>query len=146
MIREAVYAAIFQLVDPLVAADTLQTASRRLEHVEDVPSTSMPAMYQNQVAEYPFQDSMSGGILTRIDLEWYVYVATDPNTRDPSTPVLNPIVDALVGLLPSATNPMSIHIDGQACSFSRGKIQYFEGLLGAKAVAKIELSVIVPFA
>ena len=146
MIREDVYNAIFGLVTPLATSGLLQTTSRRLEHVEDVPSTSMPAMYQNQVMETPFKDSMSGAYLTQLDLEWYVYVATDPNLQDPSTPVLNPIVDALVALLPGVNNPYAIQISGQTCNFSRGKIQYFEGLLGAKAIAKIELSVIVPFA
>lgn len=145
MVREDVYNAIFSLLNGLVPG-TLKSASRRLLHIEDVTPDAMPCAFQNQVSESAFGDTMVGGQMTSINLLWYVYVAVDNESDDPSTPTLNPVVDAVVNLLPNINNQIAIQIDGVTCQLRRGAIQYFEGLLGTKAVAKIEVIVLAPFA
>ena len=149
MVREDVYNAIFALLAPLTTGKEplVLTTSRRLAHIEDVAPETMPAVYQTQIDETPTQDVLAGGVGTQITLQWYVYVgATDPQSTAALSSQLNPIVDAVLGLLPSVANPLVIQIDNQTCNFRRGKVQYFEGLLGVKAVAKVEIVVTVPFA
>src|SRR5574337_608628 len=103
MVREDVYNAIFALLSPLTtgASPTVTTASRRLMHIDDVTPEMMPAVYQTQIDETPTADVLAGGVGTRITFQWYIYVsAADPQSTATITTQLNPVVDAVVSLLP----------------------------------------------
>lgn len=133
---EAALAALFALTDPL--ASSFKTRSRRLQFVEDMGAESLPAVFQNQVAR---TDEFTFNAITAavIDVEWYVY-CFQGNSEAPSTPILNPLVDALLNQLPPV-GPL-LRVGGVAMTVSRaGPTHYFEGLLGERAVARIPLRV-----
>jgi hypothetical protein len=142
MNREDVYGGLFSLLNGLVGG-VLVTATRKLRHIDDVDPSLMPACYQNQLDEEPFRDTFEGARATRVTLHWWIYVAQDPLEGDPSTPILNPVVDAVLATLPGPGQ--ALQINNVTINIERGKIQFFEGLLETKAIAKIELFVIAPF-
>lgn len=149
LVRESLYAGLFSLLNSLLTTSggPFVTVTRRLDHVEDVDPAEMPYAAQNQVSESPATETLQGGATTLAVVHWYIYCAIDNQSTDPSTPTLNPLVDAVVGLLPAVAGAtMQLVINGVAYGLKRGPVQYFEGLLGTKAVAKIEVVVLAPFA
>lgn len=132
---EAAMAALFALTDPLTQ---FKTKSRRLQFVEDMQPEALPAVFQNQIqrADEFTLNQMTASV---VDLEWYVY-AFQADELAPSTPILNPLVDAVLNQLPPV-GPL-LRIGGVAMTVSRsGPTHYFEGLLGQRAVARIPLRV-----
>jgi len=143
MVREDIYSAFFSI---LQSAQGFQTISRKLAHIDDVPKESMPYAAQNQIRETPFADTLSGPSATQIELSWFIYVAESSDSSVPSAPILNAAVDSVMNLLPSVANPVTLQVNNQTYIVIRGPVQYFEGLLGDKAAAKIDFIVRVPFA
>ena len=135
---EAAMAALFALLDPLTQ---FKTTSRRLLFVEDMAPEALPAVFQNQVARAD-QFVLNQLVASDIDLEWYVY-CYQGNDDAPSTPILNPLVDAVVNVLPPDSGVLRVGDVNTTVSRS-GPTHYFEGLLGSRAVARIPIRIKVP--
>lgn len=137
---EAAMVALFALLDGISV--TLKTKSRRLLFVEDMPANDLPAVFQNQIAR---ADNLGLNELyaADFDVEWYVY-AMQPNQDKPSTPILNPVVDAAINCLPPNGGKITLSNGSTVAVFRSGPTHYFEGLLGQKAVARIPIRLRVP--
>ena len=141
--REAIYSALFALVSQ---AAGFTTTSRRLEHWGEVPMEEQPALYMVQKPEavtqrkgLPAQHSLM------VDI--FVYAKTgEEETVAPAT-ILNPLVDAIDAVL--APDPgagyFSLVVGGQTIShcWIDGQIENDEGVLGAQAVAIIQVRMLV---
>lgn len=146
MTREALYALLFARVTALVGHG-LVTTSRRLEFVEEVAVERLPGVWQLQVDETLAGSTLGGMAIINADVDWYVY-ASAPDESQPSTPILNPAVDLVMGLIPhagDADNTLFRDPDGNVIQLTlRGPVKYYEGLLGNKAVCCIPLRMMVP--
>jgi hypothetical protein len=136
---EAAMAALFALLDPLTQ---FKTTSRRLQFVEDMAPEALPAVFQNQVARTD-QFVMTQLFASDIDVEWYVY-CFQAKTDAASTPILNPLVDAIIEALPPDGGRLVLASGAQVTVSRAGPTHYFEGLLGERAVARIPLRLRVP--
>lgn len=148
MKREDVYAALFALLQPLVgnkaSGKPFRLASRRLQFVEDVDANSCPSIFQLQVEEAPAFNTFGGFAGWHLVVDWYIYVAFSDETS-PSSPLFNPLVDAVSSVLPNEQTQIQLLVDGQAIGVSlRDKIRPYEGLLNNKAVVVIPLLLLVP--
>lgn len=149
MVREDLYAALFSLLNSQTVSNggMFVTATRRLDHIDEVDQALMPYVAQNQYTEVPHLDVLEGGATTKITVHWYIYTALDNESTDPSSPQLNVAVDAIEGLIPSLAGARTTFtVKGVTYGLQRGPVQYFEGLLGTKAAAKIEIIVLAPLA
>lgn len=147
--REQAYAGLFALLDPLVTAGTLKETSRRLEFAEDVAPERTPGVWQLQLDEQPFVYSFGGIGGWDLLVDWYIYVTQSDETA-PSTPIINPVLDAVVGVLPLANDNDdpngNVYVNGVRLTITlRDKIHFWEGLLNQKAVVQIPLRIRVPF-
>lgn len=139
---ETAMSALFALLAN-VSGVTLKTTSRRLQFVEDMQPEALPAVFQNQVARNDLfaQTTVYGA---DFDVEWYVY-CFQANMDLPTTPILNPLVDAVLAVLPPDGARVPLGDSGSTMTVSRaGPTHFFEGLLGERAVARIPLRIKVP--
>lgn len=141
---EQVYAATFALLQDLAGANPglFKTVSRRLRLVEEVDPTQMPAVYQHQLTALSTQDTFAGLHMFSYTMDWYVYsYVSDMN--QPSTPPLNALVDALLSVFPTEGGSITVQVNGVTVDMClNGPVEYFEGLLDTKAVARINLRVV----
>lgn len=150
--REQVYAAAFAKAQTLLATNGGPFAfmSRRLEFVEEVPTENFPNLFQFQTDQEPLLHSLSGPVGWWLDLEWYIG-CEQPDTALPSTPILNPLVDAVCDLLTvDPTEPTTLTFEAAGEEYNcamwiTGTIQVWEGLLGNRAVAIIPIRIQVPY-
>lgn len=136
---EAAMAALFALTNPLTQ---FKTRSRRLQFVEDMAPETLPAVFQNQVSRTD-NFALNTIYAADIDVEWYVY-AYQANDLEPSTPILNPLVDAALNALPPDWTKITLAGGATATVFRAGPAHFFEGLLGQRAVARIPIRMKVP--
>jgi hypothetical protein len=146
--REAIYAALFNLVDANKASIGLQTASRRLQHIQDVDASNMPAFFQTQVDEGVVQMPNTPPKFT-LFLEWWLYISHAPpgdTTAPAPSTIFNPIVDKLqqaLNLPPgNGIAPQTLGGLVQAVTMS-GKIKYADGSLDTQSIVMLPLAVIV---
>jgi hypothetical protein len=140
---EDCYAATFALLETLQPAGNFKTISRRLIHVEDVAPEEMPAVYQLQINRGPFKEVMNGIAVWVLRAHWYIYVSA-PDMKAPTTPLLNPRVDEVTQLLPQDDDEAAqVTVNGISVILTLdGAIEFFEGLLGTKSVARIPIKII----
>lgn len=149
--REEAYSALFALLNPLVgtiaSGKPLRVTSRRLEFAEDVPAENTPGVWQLQLDESPHAYSFGGIAAWQLNCDWYIYV-TQNNETAPSTPIINPVLDAVMNVLPLSNNVdggIGFSSQGNTCAIMlRDPIRYWEGLLNNKAVVQIPLRILVP--
>lgn len=148
MQRETVYAALFSLLSPLVGDRAsglpLRVASRRMEFAEDVPAESTPGVWQLQLDERVAVNGVGGFIGWHLHVDWYVYV-TQNDEAAPSSPLFNPVLDAVTAVLPNETMGTALRIGDTTIGVSfREAIKVYEGILNNKAVVQIPLRLLVP--
>jgi hypothetical protein len=139
MTREQAFAAIFAKLSTLTQ---FVTQSRRLQLVETFDVGSMPAIFQQQINE-PInsqQYSLSEGSFqySALNVSWYIYVAQSDSTA-PMTPPLNSLVDAVVNLVWSGEQANIVVVGEENFALIPTSITYYEGLLGDRAVARIDV-------
>ena len=155
MVREDFYAAVWALFSPLIStasppvptpATPFVSGSRQLVHFDQVDIVEMPALFQNQVSETPWLVSNGGQVGTIFEIELYVYCPSDQANVDtvPST-FLNPCMDGLDTQIPRLGNPKNVVLLGAPVEMVAGKIEYFEGLLSDKSIAKRTIYIRAPF-
>jgi hypothetical protein len=140
MNRQAIADALFALVS---AIPGFVTASTKLKHWADVPSSEQPALFQSQGAQTPLAPPAPGGARAwQLDFTLRIYVNTAGET-DPTT-VLNPFLDAITTLFdPNGIGaPQTL---GSLVQWARieGAIETFEGTLGDQEVALIPIRMLV---
>lgn len=142
---ESVYAASFALLQTLSVGGNFNTISRRLKHVEDVDPLAMPAVYQLQINRQPTIETLQGIAVWTLRCHWYIYVSA-PDETAPSSPLLNPRVDEVLNLLPQdPEQAVQVSVgDLQIAITADGPVEFFEGLLGNKSVARIPIRMLVP--
>lgn len=144
MKREDCYAALFALLAPLVTAGKLKKVSRRLEFAEDVAAEDTPGVWQIQVTESPRFTSFGGFAGWTLIVDWYIYVTQNDETA-PSSPIFNPILDAVMSVLPNDQADIQLLVSGEAVAVSlRDSLRVYEGILNNKAVVHIPLQLLVP--
>ena len=139
MNREAIYAALFNL---LSSVPGITTASRTTRHWDSVSPSEMPALFQAQGKQIP-------ATLTNQPTRWTLgatirlYVSTD-GAASPGA-VANPIMDAITALFerPAACGPQTL---GGLVIYARieGDVQTSEGSLGTLEVLEIPIRMLVP--
>lgn len=141
---ETIYQSLFELLQDPSLAGVFVTTTRRLKLVEDVDENQMPYLGQLQLDRLPEIDVLGGTLGWVCNAEWYLYVSA-PNEDVPSTPILNPIVDKLLNLFPQeGGSALGFTTGGKVCTLTHGAVEFYEGLLGQKAVVKIPIKVRVP--
>lgn len=148
MNREEVYAGMFAKIAALKTSGDLAEASRRLMFVEELAPELFPAVYQNQMTERVIHYGTGGPLVWEFCLEWYVYVR-QPDTTQPSSPLLNAVLDKALATLGNAADPTQPGTfetpSGVICGCSvNGEIPMWEGILGDRAVARVPLRILVP--
>jgi hypothetical protein len=137
MIREDIYAALFNLVS---AAPHLVTTSRKLKHWVDVSPSQRPALFQTQKHEAIMNSTGSPG-KWMLEVDLYIYVST-AGAQHPGE-VLNPILDFITAALanPFPGQPQTL---GGLVHYARveGVIETDEGTLGDDAVAIIPVKML----
>jgi hypothetical protein len=136
--REAIFAALFAL---LSSSGAYTTASRRLQHWNDVSKSAQPALYMAQGAQVARTVRGYPTVWT-LSVDVYIYVRTDGGLNP--GPIINPLLDAIeAALAPNAAeNTQTL---GGLCEWCRieGAIETDEGTLGDQAVAIIPISILV---
>jgi hypothetical protein len=147
---EDIYNALFELptqaLGPVAGGGngTFKTTTRRLKLVEDVDAGQMPYLGQLQLDILRDIETTQGTLGWEYHAEWYIYVSA-PNEDAPSTPLMNPIIDKIRNLFPQeGGSALGFVVDGKVCTILHGAIEFYEGLLGSKSVAKIPVIVKVP--
>lgn len=142
---ESVYAASFALLQQLSASVSppgpFKTVSRRLRLVEDVDPSQMPAVYQLQLSMTSELTTFQGMAVMGYRAHWYIYASTQ-DMDVPSTPILNPLVDSVLSRVPQETSgtAVQVQVGGTTVTLTvDGKIEFFEGLLDTKSVARIPI-------
>jgi len=149
--REAVYAALFALLNslgPSPGTGALKECSRRLKQIDDDSfPANLPAAYQVQDDQVYKKASTSIPPVMMWKAQWIVYGYSADADVAPST-VLNNLVDALVG--PSGVLTPKANGDSQTlgglvtdCAVD-GDVKIFEGLLGDRCVAIIPIRILLP--
>ena len=136
--RETAYAALFAKLSTVAGFNTI---SRQLKHWSEVAPPDQPALFQVQGKQ--IAETTADNIPTRWKLmaELYVYVQnTDPASGFSCT-TLNNLVDAIDGVL-AATPGYRQTLGGvvEHCRIA-GEIETDEGVLGAQAVAIIQIEI-----
>lgn len=138
--REEIYAALFAFLTSLKTAGTLATASRRLKHIDELVAQEFPAGYQVQGNENANSRPNLPTIWT-LNAEWWMYAYQgDPNL--PSTPILNPILDAVTNAL-NPESPLKLQTLGARVFNAQlnGTIEVVEGVLGDRALAIVPIKI-----
>jgi hypothetical protein len=147
---EDVFSALFSLLTPLGpvsggGSGMFATLTRQLRLVEDVTPQMMPYIGQLQVSATPQNETFGGPSLWTYRAEWYIY-ANGPSGGGPTTPILNPLVDAVRNIFPQEGGTAAgVTIDSKQCIMAfDGLVEYYEGLLDTKCVAKIPFRLMIP--
>lgn len=140
MSREAIYAALFEL---LSGAASFNTASRRLRHWSDVAAAEQPALFMVQKRETA---ARRRGLPPRWTLLVDVFVyAHAPDELTPPATVLNPLLDAIEAALApdnAASNLQTLGGLAEHVSIS-GAVETDEGVLGGQTVAILPIEILV---
>jgi len=140
MSRDAVFAALFSLLQALPGAVTV---SRRLRMWSDVDQTEQPAVFLASGAQVPTQSPAGHPAVWRLSASVYLYAKTsDPNIA-PST-ILNDLLDALEGVLAPGFPGQKQTLGGlcQHCWIS-GQVETDEGILGDQAMAIVPIEILL---
>lgn len=147
MTTEQVYAASFALLQTLSTSVSppgpFVTVSRRLKLVEEVGVQQMPAIYQHQLTIRPTVETLMGIAMLSYRCDWYIYASVQ-NMDIPTTPVLNPLLDAVLAKVPQETTgtTLEVQVDGVTVNLTvDGPIEFFEGLLDTKSVVRIPIHI-----
>lgn len=137
--RESVFAALFV---SLQGAYAWQTASRRLQNVQDVQPEAFPAAFQmqgNQAMKYKGDTPAVGDW----NASWILYAYSVEPLIAPSVQ-LNAMVDAALAALTPTPAGVRNTLGGLAeyCA-AEGNIEIFEGVLGDRAIAIIPIRILV---
>lgn len=142
MNREAIYAALFELVSNVPG---VIVAERRLRHWNDVKPVEQPYLCVAQGNQTTTQGNPVKGLHAKwlMEAEIYVYVQTT-GKKIPGS-VLNPIIDAIEqALAPSFPDIQLCQTLGGLVHhcWIEGTIETDEGTLGDQAVAIIPISIL----
>lgn len=144
--REDIAATLFALTDPL---GQFKTRSRRIIPIAQVTAAQMPALFQMQDDENIMQDqrTLSGMYASIFRFYWIIYAFSPQDQKTAPSSILNPLVDAVLGVLPPAVS-VPLIVDGVGCDFSWdiGKVNYIEGIVVGTSVAEIPIAIRVPWA
>lgn len=143
MNREDAFSAIAALLTPLGPSGdgTFKTVSRRLALVETLDQVAFPAIYQQQLTELVTEKNYStsdGFQFSVLNLCWYIY-ALQPDLTLPTTSILNPLIDAVMNRVIGNLAGGTLQIDGAPVSLRITGMTYWEGVLGDRAVFRIDL-------
>jgi len=139
--RESIYVALFELVS---LTPGLVTASRRFRMFSEMQPEEMPALFQVQTAERAIQQR---GLPPKweLSLDLFLYVAQSRDPNQPSTTVLNAMIDYLVNALAptngNATQTLGNLVHHAWISGEAGKIEIFEGVFQNVTVATVPVSI-----
>lgn len=139
MNREAIYQALFTLVDGLAQ---FKTKGRRLKAFTEIPAESQPAFFQVQQGENAdVKEGAPNRWLLNVSLVVYVNVGESDETV--STTALNPILDAITSAL-EPTPSGGRQTLGGLVRYARisGSIEIDEALLGAQVMAVIPVEIL----
>ena len=140
MNREAIYGALFKLLETMPSG---QTFSRILAHWDDVPATMQPAIYMTCVSQNAEQVT---GFPTKYILDAKVWIYTHRDTAgDIPSVAVNRILDELDSVLrpdPSPTYKVTLGGLVHHCWID-GEITTDEGTLGNQAVAIVPIRMLV---
>jgi len=136
--RESIYSALFALVS---GAAPFVTTSRRVQLINTMQPSQLPALFQQQVGEDTQQVK---GIPPkyRLSVELAIY-AFNPDQNGAASPQLNALIDAVEAAL--APDPATgVQTLGGLVShcFINGKTEIFEGDLGNRAAAVVPIDII----
>ena len=97
MSREAVYVALFSLIQKLKTAGTVKVCDRRVKLLDKLAAAELPALYL--AASHGDVQAAEGqpGFRT-LGADIYVYAA-NPDPHTPASTVLNGLIDAVEGVL-----------------------------------------------
>jgi hypothetical protein len=140
MNREPIYAALFSAA---AAASPSVTASRRLRHWSDVAAAEQPALFMVQKSETAQRHKgLPPKWVLAVDLFLY---AKAPDDLSPPAAVLNPLVDAVEGVLAPVNPTLTQTLGGLVeHAWIAGKIETDEGVLGGQAIAIVPVEILVP--
>jgi hypothetical protein len=138
MIREPIYAALFELLRNVPG---VVTSSRILKHWNDVPPEQQPALYMAQTGEVA---QARTGVATKwlLQVDVYVYVRTSGG-KVPGT-ILNGILDGIEAALPlhPVTGMHTLDVPGVEWARLEGAIDTDEGTLGDQAMAIVPIQIL----
>lgn len=142
--REVAYTALFNLLVGLQSGGNpvLTTVTRRLRHWEEVSVNEQPALFMRHEGEIA---QIIRGLPTRITLEVALWVYVCSQDDLPVGPILNPVLDALWGVLAPPANGENAQTLGGLVHhcWIEGQTQIFEGNLGSEAVAIVPVKILV---
>lgn len=146
MIRESIYAALFNLLNGLTVggAPAFKTVSRQLRLWSDVNVADTPALFIVQRGE-------TAKVVQKLPTVWsfkldlYLYVNTGGDTNKTPSTIFNPLIDAIENALMPAPGVEEQLLGGLA-SYGRidGEIKTDEGVLGDWGVVIIPIMILVP--
>jgi hypothetical protein len=140
MNREAIFGALYDLVNTATSGAGIVTFTRKLKHWNDVAPSDLPALFLAQGAQTPKQRNGFPAVW-ELSAKLYVYVSTE-GSLSPGT-VINPIMDAICAALDvnAAGQPQQL---GGLAQWARvdGNIETSEGTLGNLEVAIIPIRIL----
>jgi hypothetical protein len=142
MIREPIFAALFNKLEQLKTDGDVVTFSRRLAHWNDVPADQQPALYMAQ------GDQVASHQLKATPYKWdcivrlYVYVRVGDDQAP--APIVNSILDKIEQILMPAREGEQQTLGGlcDTC-FIDGTVETYEGTLGSQEVAIVPIKILV---
>jgi len=139
--RETIYSALFALIQPLLTASTIKTASRIALNWDKTDPEDQPALYQIELGENVVTGNGVPNIYT-LNCEWYVYVnPTGDPTELHSTPINN-ILDSLEAVLVPPAGQENQTLGGLVPRIFVGQREIHEGLLGSQVIGILPISII----
>lgn len=140
---EAIFQALFQLVSGVTANGSgFVTAGRKLRHWTDVPAPNQPAVYQCQGPEY-YKTRQGLPPIVTLTCKLWLYAKYPPD-GSPSSPVLNPLKDAIfAALAPSPVTGVQSLGGLVYHAWIEGETLTDEGVLGDQAVILIPVKILV---
>jgi hypothetical protein len=147
--REAIYSALFALIDTPVMAQSFNTIARTGELWTAFASADFPVLQQIEPDEsytYPQGDAAPPKVI--LSAEFWIYIRKgDPNI--PPSPILNPLIDAVENaILPAwAISPYSNQTLGGLVAWTRidGGSHKAPGYIDDVGMALIPIKILVPF-
>lgn len=143
--RDSIYQALFALASgaTISGKPAFKATSRGIRSWSQVATEEKPALYQFQVEESLRRNTGSGmPYVDRMLVELYIVVGQQDDSQ-PSSPLLNPLVDAVIAALQPSTTAELQTLGGLVYDVRlSGKIEYREGMLGttnAFAVIPVEI-------
>ncbi len=119
------------------------TVSRRLEMVDEMSPSALPAAFQMQ-GKQSIKKEINKPPVYVLNADWFLY-AYQPNTALPPSTMLNTMVDLATAQLvpPAGVGKFTLGGLVEDCAIN-GEIELYEGLLGDRAVAIIPIRILVP--